>query len=95
MLALLAIGVTLGVTVAAYTQTRRFVRQRLRYVDAVQRVIAPFVAGAAAAVVAAPVVWLLPMLGAGTALLLGLAVGTGVAHGARDVRRTTAGLLEP
>ncbi|HTL93924.1 MAG TPA: hypothetical protein VL157_00170 [Gemmatimonadaceae bacterium] len=44
---------------------------------------------------ASPVVWFLPAVGTGAALLFGLAVGTGVAHGARDVRKGTAGLLEP
>lgn len=95
MLALIALGVTVAAAVAGYVNTRRFVRHRLRYVDAVQRTVAPFVAGAAASLVAAPIVWLVPVLGLGTALLFGFAVGTGVAHGARDVRRSGAGLLEP
>lgn len=72
----------------AYSQTRGFVSRRLRYVDAMQTAIAPFLAGIAAAVLAMPLVAILPFVGAGTALTLGLAVGAGVAAGARDVRRS-------
>jgi hypothetical protein len=74
-------------TLVGYLQSRQYVRQRLRFVNAVQKPAVPIVAGAAAALVAAPVVWLLPVLGAGTAVVFGIGVGVGVAHGARDVRR--------
>lgn len=72
----------------AYAQARRFVTHRLRYVDAVQSAIAPFVAGAAAAAISLPLVALLPWVGAGTALGIGIAVGTGVAAGAREIRHS-------
>ncbi len=62
-------------------------RKKLRFVDVVQKPVAPVIAGAAAAIVASPVVWLLPIIGAGTATLFGVGVGTGVHHGARDARR--------
>ncbi len=74
-------------TLVGYFQSRHYVRQRLRFVNAVQKPAVPIVAGAAAALVAAPVVWLLPVLGAGTAVVFGIGVGLGVAHGARDVKR--------
>lgn len=74
-------------TIAGYVNARQFVRRRLRFVDSVQKPIVPVVAGAAAALVAAPVVWLLPVLGTGTAIVFGIGVGVGVAHGARDVKR--------
>jgi len=32
-------------------------------------------------------VWLLPLVGTGTALLFGLGVGAGVSSGARDIRK--------
>jgi hypothetical protein len=67
-------------------KVRHFVRGRLRFVDGVQRRGTPYLAGALAAVAAVPLVWLLPVLGGGTALLFGAGVGLGVAHGARDVR---------
>lgn len=95
MLGILGLVVTGAAAVIGYLNSRHFVRTRLRYVDAAQRRITPILAGVAAALIAAPVAWFLPAVGAGAALLFGVAVGTGVAHGARDVRRGTAGLLEP
>lgn len=68
-----------------YVQARRFVSSRLRYVDAAQNRFLPFLAGIGAALVALPLVFL-PFIGAGTAVVLGLGVGTGVAVGAKDVR---------
>jgi hypothetical protein len=66
--------------------SRRFVRDRLRYVDAVQKKRAAVIAGGVAIAAAAPVVALLPIVGAGTAILFGGGVGFGVYKGARDVR---------
>jgi hypothetical protein len=43
-------------------------------------------AGVTAAVLAAPVVTILPLIGVGTALLFGAGVGTGVSMGAKDAR---------
>lgn len=88
MIELLILGAAAGGIGAGYVKVRRFVRDRLRFVDAVLRpVAAPMVAGTAAAVVAAPVVWLLPVIGGGTAVLFGAGVGLAVSHGANDIRR--------
>ena len=84
MLGMLAIG---AVAIVSYFQARGWVRRRLRFVDAVQNPLAPIIAGTVAAVIAGPVVWLLPFVGTGTALLFGGGVGLGVLHGARDIRR--------
>ena len=86
MIELIVLLVLAAVPLGAFALTRRFVRERLRYVDAVQKKRAAIVAGAVAAVVAAPVVTLVPFVGAGTALLFGGGVGFGVYKGARDVR---------
>jgi hypothetical protein len=94
MLELIGAGVAVVATVAGYMNSRRFVRTRLRFVDAIHRRRAPWLAGAGATLLALPLAWLLPAVGAGTALLVGTAVGTGVAHGARDVRRREGRLLE-
>ncbi len=75
----------------AYVQAKGFVTRRLRYVDAVQSVFAPIIAGAVAAVIALPLVAFIPLVGAGTALSLGLAVGFGVAAGAREVKGRLTG----
>ena len=75
---LVATGVATG---AGYLWTKGFVRRRLRFVDALQKPAAPLVAGDAAAAVAAVPVALLPVVGAGTAILFGVGVGAGVARG--------------
>ena len=84
LIGLIATGV---VSVGGYLQSRRFVRRRLTYVEAVRKPGAAVVAGVGAAVVAMPVVALLPLIGGGTALLFGAGVGAGVAAGAKDIRR--------
>ncbi|MBX6362301.1 MAG: hypothetical protein IRZ00_00405 [Gemmatimonadetes bacterium] len=87
---IVAIG-ALGAAIAGHLGARDFVRRRLRFVDAVQRARAPWIAGAGAVLAAAPVVWLLPFFGAGTAIVFGVGVGSGVAAGARDIRRLPGG----
>jgi hypothetical protein len=86
MFELLALAVTGTAAVIGYWKTRDFVHTRLRYVDSVQRPAAPLLAGAAAAVVALPVVAVVPLIGAGTALLFGTAVGLGTRAGVTRIR---------
>lgn len=81
MLAYIAFLAAAGVLGAGYYYTRKFVRERLRFVDAVQSPVAPVIAGVAVAAIAAPVVWLLPVVGAGTAIAAGVGVAAGVASG--------------
>ena len=87
MLTLLVLLATFALVFATHRASRHYVRSRLRFVDAVQKPIAPWVAGGAAALLAGVFALLLPIVGLGTALSVGLAVGTGVAAGARDARR--------
>jgi hypothetical protein len=87
MFFILGIFITLFVALAGFVVSQRFVENRLRYVDAVQRPYAPLVAGAVAALIAWPIVGLLPLVGTGTALLFGASVFAGVASGAREIRR--------
>lgn len=77
MIGLLVAVAALG---GGFMFTRRFVRRRLRFVDAVQNPAAPVVAGLVAAAVAWPVT-LLPVITWGAAVAFGLGVGTGVASG--------------
>jgi len=91
VLGIITLAATAAATGLGYFQSRMFVRTKLRFVDAVQSAKAPVIAGVGAALVAAPVVALLPLVGAGTAILFGLGVGTGVAAGARDIRRRING----
>jgi hypothetical protein len=86
MIELLILGAAAGGIGAGYVRMRRFVRERLRFVDAVQRPVAPIALGVLGALAAAPVVWLLPVVGGGTALAFGAGIGLAVRHGARDVR---------
>jgi hypothetical protein len=76
-----------GSAVIGYWQARQFTHNKLKYVDAVHKATAPVLAGVAAAAIAAPVVWILPLVGTGTALLFGGSVAMGVAAGARDIRK--------
>lgn len=87
MLGLLALAATIVAMIVGYTQSRAFVRERLRYVDAAQTPVAPLVAGLGALLAAALVTALLPVVGGGTAIAFGLSVGIGVANGQKDIRR--------
>ncbi len=87
MFGLLALTVTVAAAVVGYLQARNFVVRRLTYVNAVHRPGAAALAGVAAAAIAAPVAWILPLIGTGSAILFGAGVGMGVANGARQLRR--------
>ena len=87
MITIVVFLVSFVLATLAYNAVRRFVRQRLRFVDAAHRKLAPWIAGVGTAVVTAPVVALVPVVGTGFALSLGLAVGLGVHAGSRDVQR--------
>jgi hypothetical protein len=78
MFELIGAAVAVGAGIAGYVTSRDFTKRRLRFVDAVHKARAPVIAGLGAALIAAPVVWVLPVVGAGTALLLGAGVGLGV-----------------
>ena len=86
MFELIGLIIALGVGVGSFSKTRTFVKRRLRYVDAVQKGTAPVIAGAAAAIVAAPVVAALPIITGATALALGAGVGFGTHAGAKAIR---------
>lgn len=86
MFELIALVIAILAGIVGFRASRRYVRTRLRFVDAVQSAGAPWIAGLVAALFAAPVVLLLPVVGAGTAIALGIGVAAGVARGAKDVR---------
>ncbi len=88
MLALLAFALSTAAVIIGFTQAKDFVSRRLRFVDAARSPLAPFVAGLGAALIAAPIVWMLPLVGAGTAIAFGLSVALGVAAGNKEVRRS-------
>jgi len=72
--------VTAAALVGGFVIARDFVRRRLRFVDAIQKPSAPFIAGVAVAAVALPIA-LLPVVTVGTAVALGVGVAGGVASG--------------
>lgn len=91
MFELIGFAATIAAAAFGYIQTRGFVRRRLAYVEAVHTGPAPILAGLGAAVIAMPLVALLPLVGGGTALLFGAGVGAGVASGSKDARRRRLG----
>lgn len=84
---LLGLAISMAVAIFGYSRARAFVSERLRYVDAVNHPLAPLMAGAGAFLVGALVAGFLPIVGVGTALTFGLAVGLGVSAGRGDVPR--------
>jgi len=78
MFELIGTAIALAAGIAGYVSSKDFVKRRLRFVDAVHATPAPVIAGLGVALLAAPVVAVLPIVGAGTAILLGAGVGLGV-----------------
>jgi hypothetical protein len=78
--------IALGAAAFGYLQARVFTRRKLQFVDSAQSGVAPVIAGVVTAVAAGIVLLFVPFFGAGTALLLGMGVGAGVASGQSDIR---------
>lgn len=94
MFGLIALTISLAASWFGYSTARRFVRERLRYVEGALSPWAAIVAGVGAAVVGAliltPIGWI-PLVGnlvsGGTALVFGIGTGLGARAGAVDVKR--------
>jgi hypothetical protein len=84
---LIGLVISVGAGLFAFGLAREYVRQRLRFVDAVRHPLAPWMAAIGALVIAAPIVWLLPIVGGGTALIFGAATGLGTASGVKALKR--------
>jgi hypothetical protein len=82
------IGLLIAIAAAGggFVAARRFVKRRLRFVDALHKPAAPVVAGLGAAGLAAPIA-LLPVVTLGTAIAFGVGVAGGVATGRRSGER--------
>lgn len=87
MFGFIALVIAVAAAWIGYGGARRFVRDRLRYVDDALKPGFPVKAGLIAALVAAPVAWLLPLVTAGTVLAFAVSVGLGVRAGASDIKR--------
>lgn len=83
--------VSLLITAAAglfmFGLAREFVRNKLRFVDAVRSPLAPWMAGFAVLLVASPIAMLLPLVTGFTAGIAGLAAGLGTASGVKALKR--------
>jgi hypothetical protein len=77
---------TTAVGVVGYLLARNFVRNRLRFVDAVQTPWAPLAAGTLAFVLTWPLA-LLPLLSAAPGVIFAVGIGFGTLSGARMIRR--------
>jgi hypothetical protein len=93
---MLQLLLTISAGLAGYFLARNFVRNRLRFVDAIQSGWAPLVAGAIAFAFAWPLA-LLPLVSVAPAIVFAIGTGLGTASGARIVRRgeTTHHRLAP
>lgn len=87
MVGFLSLVISLGVAWFGYGTARRFVRERLRYVDGALTSGAAIGAAVGATLIAWPLVWLLPIVTGGTALAFGISVGLGARAGAHDVKQ--------
>lgn len=83
---LLQLAVVVGAGFLGYVAARRFVRGRLRFVDAVYSPVAPFLAAMLAALVAWPLA-ILPLITTTASALFAIGVGLGTSSGVRDLRR--------
>ena len=70
--------------VYGHLRSRKFVGRRLRYTTIVEKPALGLWAGVGATILAAPLVAVLPIVGAGTAIAIGAGIGTGVALGVKD-----------
>lgn len=86
MLDLLQFGVIVAAGIFGFVAARRFVRGRLRFVDAVYSPATPFIAAALAAVVAWPLA-ALPIITQTASALFAIGVGMGTSTGVRDLKR--------
>jgi len=84
ILTLISIAISLAVTGFGFATARKYVRDRLKFVDSVQTMKAPIIAGIVAWAVFMPLTFL-PFVGVGTAIVFGLSVGLGVRAGAKDI----------
>ncbi len=86
MFNLIAFIIAAVVAVVGYTAAKKFVRDRLRFVEGAHKPTTPVIAGIGAYLVAMVAVGLLPIVGIGTAISFALSVAFGAAAGSREVR---------
>ena len=83
---MIRIGLVLVAAIFGFAVARRYVRTRLRFVDAVRSPFAPWIAGGLMALVASPLS-LLPLITGVTTTLFGVGAGLGTASGVKALKR--------
>ncbi|MEP6591742.1 MAG: hypothetical protein ABJC19_11215 [Gemmatimonadota bacterium] len=84
---ILSLLITAAAGLFMFGLAREFVRNKLRFVDAVRSPIAPWLAGFGVLVVASPIALLLPLVTGFTAGIAALAAGLGTASGVKALKR--------
>jgi hypothetical protein len=87
MMAALYFGIIAVATITGFLLTRNFVRRRLRFVDAIQSPVAPWIVGLIAALVAYPAAIIIPLVTHTTTTLFGVGAGLGTASGVKALKR--------
>ena len=87
MFAFIAGAITVAAGIFGFAFARDYTIRRLRFVDAVRGPVWPWMVGLCAALLAAPIAWLLPLVGAGTAAVFGIGTGLGTSSGVKALKR--------
>lgn len=87
LFSLIGLVATAAGGIFAFGLAREYVRNRLRYVDVVRHPLAPWVTWFVATLLLLPLVAILPLVGAGTAVLVGGAAGLGTSSGVKALKR--------
>ncbi len=77
-----------GAAFGGYKYTKRFVTRKLRFIPKARKKAAPWLAGAGALILAAPLAAALPLIGGLTAAAFGAGVAGGVYAGDREIEGT-------
>jgi len=86
MFTMIAFIIATVAAILGYSAAKKFVRDRLRFVDGAHKPTTPIIAGIGAYLIAMIVVGLLPIVGIGTAISFALSVAFGAAAGSREVK---------
>lgn len=95
MFTMIAFIIAAIAAVFGYSAAKKFVRDRLRFVDGAHKPTTPIIAGIGAFLIAWVMVGLLPIVGFGTALTFALSVAFGAAAGSREVKSGNLPYLTP
>lgn len=86
MFLMIRFGLVIVAAIFGFAVARRYVRTRLRFVDAARSPLAPWIAGVIMALVASPLA-LLPLITGVTTTLFGVGAGLGTASAQKALKR--------